>query len=206
MSSRFSVFDFLLDAKKLLPEITGFEEVNVLIYENLEEKFTTIIQSSDKLELATYPTSVGMTGKAIQTKESQVNNGQNDFFNSDIDNLIGKLVIKNNICAPLICRKGKLNGVIQFINKRNGLITPADLTKLKHLQNGISELIENLREKLTVIDIFESLKRTTLTMKSISENTDNETINEGSLIPLEMVIMKLDKIFEAYKEKNTTKN
>ena len=54
-----------------------------------------------------------------------------------------------------------------------------------------------------MIEIFESLNKTTQAMKSISEDTNNQKIDEGSLLPLEMVLMNLSKIFETYKEKSS---
>lgn len=77
-----------------------------------------------------YPTDLGCTGHAIQTKDFYFFNDNKapSFFSKDIDNCAQVARgVKSLLVIPILDETGRFYGVIQLVNKRHdGQITEND--------------------------------------------------------------------------------
>jgi hypothetical protein len=79
-----------------------------------------------------YPTNLGYTGHAIETKspilyippdpseeEKELKDKPEIEFEAEVDNIVSQTFIKSAIYAPVIDGDGKIQGAIQLVNKIN---------------------------------------------------------------------------------------
>lgn len=91
-----------------------------------------------------FPVTVGLAGLVARTGETQNIEDvyQHPLFNQSIDKQTGYRT-KTMLCQPIYNREQRIIGVVQVINKRNGLFTDRDISRLRALGRMLSLTLEN---------------------------------------------------------------
>lgn len=91
-----------------------------------------------------FPVSVGLAGLVARTGETLNIEDvyQHPLFNQSIDKQTGYRT-RTMLCMPIYNREQMVIGVVQVINKRNGLFTDRDIARLRALGRMLSLTLEN---------------------------------------------------------------
>ena len=93
-----------------------------------------------------FPNQSGVAGSVFTSgKPILINDAcADDRFNKEVDNKKGRPIkIKNILCAPIKTGNGKIIGVIQLLNKKDGLFNEDDLDLLEAITTQASTALQN---------------------------------------------------------------
>jgi len=119
-----------------------------LVDEERGELWTRVAQGTNDIRI---PLSTGIAGHVATTNRALVTSNAYDlpFFNRDVDRVEG-FVTRSVLCVPLRNRDGKVVGVLETLNKRDGIFDEEDSRFLEDLGSQAAVAIENalLHERL----------------------------------------------------------
>ncbi|MFZ2958372.1 MAG: GAF domain-containing protein [Candidatus Ozemobacteraceae bacterium] len=122
-----------------------------LIDHKTGELYSKVAQGVDFSEIR-FPMTVGLAGHVARTGETlNIEDAyQNPLFNQEIDKKTGYRT-QTMLCMPIINRESAIIGVVQVINKRQGLFNNRDTELLNSLVRMLSLTLENaiLYERVT---------------------------------------------------------
>ena len=109
------------------------------------ELWSKVAQEAEVSEIR-FPSSTGLAGYVASTGEVlNIEDAYNDpRFNPSIDQITGYRT-KSVLCAPVINREGKIIGITQAVNKKEGVFDEEDEDLLLALSSQIAVAIENAR-------------------------------------------------------------
>lgn len=134
------------------------------------ELYSTVAHGIDEIR---FPMDKGIAGYAVLSKEIQiVVDAYDDFrFNKEIDLKTGYLT-KSIVAVPLINNDDEVIGVLQALNKGEGIFTVSDAQTLLLLSSYTTSAIENANLYNT---IKKSQEKLILKLSSAAEFKDNDT-------------------------------
>jgi len=111
-------------------------------------------------EVIRIPSSAGLAGDCFQTgKTINLEDVYTDNrFNKDVDIYTGYRT-KSVLCVPLYSREGSRLGIIQLLNKKNGIFTEEDETFLQTFGNNAAVFIEMAQLQKARIDALEQWRK-----------------------------------------------
>ncbi|MBP7634631.1 GAF domain-containing protein, partial [Candidatus Ozemobacteraceae bacterium] len=114
-----------------------------LINWKTNELWSKVAQGIEFSEIR-FPVTVGLAGLVARTGETLNIEDvyQHPLFNQSIDKQTGYRT-KTMLCMPIYNREQLIIGVVQVINKRNGLFTDRDIARLRALGRMLSLTLEN---------------------------------------------------------------
>jgi putative nucleotidyltransferase with HDIG domain len=138
-------------------ELLQCEAGSLLFYDEKKEELyfdVALGEKGEKVKSIRLKLGQGIAGwVALHRKPVLINDVQNDpRFYSQADKKSG-FTTKNMVCVPLLS-KGKLLGVVQAINKKEGNFTPEDLEVLQALSHQIAVAVENAKLYQELKDTF----------------------------------------------------
>lgn len=121
-------------------QVCTAERATLFLSEDSEDDGDEVLKSYVATELGgelkeiSIPSNIGIAGYSYKTREALIVNDvkNSPYFNPKIDELT-HFKTKSILSVPLIDNKGKSLGVIQILNKSNGVFTEDDLKKVKLL-------------------------------------------------------------------------
>jgi len=147
------ILNSTLDLNQLLNVIldTSLSSVNgdrgtlYLIDEKKNELWSKVLDGSRNVTI-TLPVGKGIAGFVAQTGDTvNISDAQSDpRFNPEVDRRTG-YVTRTILCMPLRNKQGKILGVFQLLNKKDGKFTPSDEAFIESLSIHAAIAIENAR-------------------------------------------------------------
>ena len=119
-----------------LPKLFEYQASGIIFY-NVPNNYLYTIQTLGKyiyiynIEIIKYPTKMGITGLALDSKKiTHSNEGRDDrLFEAKIDNIGEVKYVKNIVVVPLLGAEQKIVGLLQLLNKKEGIIDYKDLVR-----------------------------------------------------------------------------
>ncbi len=114
-----------------------------LLDHETDELWSKVAQGAEVSEIR-FPSSTGLAGYVASTGEvlNIADAYRDSRFNPSIDQITGYRT-KSVICAPVINREGKIIGITQAVNKKEGVFDKEDEDLLLALSSQIAVAIEN---------------------------------------------------------------
>jgi adenylate cyclase len=143
-----------------------------LVDQETNELWSKVALEAEVSEIR-FPSSEGLAGYAATTGRVLIIEDayKDDRFNPNVDQLTG-FKTKSIICVPVINREGKIIGVTQAINKKQGVFDKEDADLLQAFSSQIAVALENAQ-----------LYELTLNMKNYLESVQESITN--SIITLD---------------------
>jgi len=148
------------------------------------------------------------TGTTINTEDTSTH----PHFNTEVDHLTGYRT-KNMLCMPMRNKKGEIIGVLQLLNKINGLFNTEDEIIIEALSLHASIALENARlhaatlenERLSVVGrmantIIHDLKSPINTIKGYTQILKSQSGNEEAVEIANNVISQADRLIKMVQE------
>ncbi|UCD32644.1 MAG: GAF domain-containing protein [Desulfobacterales bacterium] len=154
-------------------EILNAERSSLFLLDHeTDELWSKVAEGTESAEIR-FPCSEGLSGHAVSTGEvlNIADAYQDPRFNPAVDKETG-FRTKSVICSPVINREGKTIGVIQGINKKEGVFDDEDEDLLQALSSQTAVALENAQ-----------LYEMTLNMKNYLESVQESITN--SIITLD---------------------
>ncbi len=152
--------DMLLQISEIACEVMGADRCSIFLHDpNADELWSTVAMGMEG-RVIRIPSSVGFAGYCFQTGET-VNLEDayaDERFNKEVDLKTGYRT-RSVLCVPLYTRAGSVLGVIQLLNKREGVFTDEDETFLKTFGNNASVFIEMAQLQKARIDALEQSRK-----------------------------------------------
>jgi GAF domain-containing protein len=105
----------------------------------------TLETGEEKLFGMRLPPGAGVAGHVAQTQQVYItNDAENDPLHYKLSGEGTDFVTRNILCAPMVIKDGTI-GVIELINKQDGLFTEQEAQRLAAVANIIGVAIENAR-------------------------------------------------------------
>jgi serine phosphatase RsbU (regulator of sigma subunit) len=127
-----------------ISEILQTERSSLFLLDHeADELWSKVAQGAEVSEIR-FPTSTGLAGYVASTGEvlNIADAYKDPRFNPSIDQITGYRT-KSVICAPVINRDGKIIGITQAVNKKEGVFDKEDEDLLMALSSQIAVAIEN---------------------------------------------------------------
>jgi GAF domain-containing protein len=136
---------------------------------------TTLEGGTEKLRGIRIPPGVGIAGHVARTQQPYITNHvQTDPLHYDaVERQVG-MVVETNLSVPMVV-KGQTVGVIQLINKLDGLFTHEDAQKLHAVAGIIGVAIENAR-------LFEFVHQRRNRLEALLNQIVQHTVSHDALI------------------------
>ena len=184
-----------------VPSLLNVEKVGVFFVDpgdqSLIYTITDYETSSEGIpyitEIAKYPASLGLTGKAISTKKtiiydkdqeqdqgSKDSGNQSTFsgFVGELDNHAGAGFVKQAIYGPLVDGDGNVTGCIQLLNKiGKAQFDQMDLEEFNTVVGVIATTVKNANESFNILNLSMSLLRNISNIHKLFSN-DVEKLGE----------------------------
>jgi len=202
ISSKLNLNPLLHRVMSLSEEILDPEVTAVMLLDEEKRELYWEVSRGEKSEFfrekATLPVGVGIGGHVALLGESVLSNDvQNDpRWNSKYDQRSG-FCTRSMICVPLRF-KGKILGVIEVINKKDGEFTSRDLRILEILASQAAGAIANARIHKDLEDSCNELK----VLDKAKERIINHLAHELRT-PLAIVSGTLDRVYKKLQEGDT---
>jgi len=142
-------------ATKKIKEIIEVDRVTIFIYSQKTNRLWTYI--ADGVEKLIIPANKGIVGYVVKNKTiKKVNDTSKEpLFYKEVDEETGYHT-KNILTLPLINIEGKIIGVIQLLNKKNGKFTIKDINIAHLFSNYITPPLEVLLSEHNPLKIEKS--------------------------------------------------
>jgi serine phosphatase RsbU (regulator of sigma subunit)/CRP-like cAMP-binding protein len=144
LSQTLDLDDLINKIIKKVSEILNTERSSLFLLDNeTDELWSKVAEGAEASEIR-FPSSTGLAGHVASTGEVlNIEDAYGDpRFNPSIDQLTGYKT-KSVICAPVINREGKIIGITQAVNKKEGVFDKEDEDLLLALSSQIAVAIEN---------------------------------------------------------------
>ena len=152
--------DMLLQISEKACEVMEADRCSIFLHDpNTDELWSTVAMGM-KGRVIRIPSSIGFTGYCFQTGETvNLEDAYTDErFNREVDLKSGYRT-RSVLCMPLYTRTGSRLGVIQLLNKREGVFTKEDETFLGTFGNNASVFIEMAQLQQARIDALEQSRK-----------------------------------------------
>ena len=125
-------------------EILHTERSSLFLLDHEKDELWSRVAEGAEVSEIRFPSSTGLAGYVASTGEVlNIEDAYKDpRFNPSIDQITGYRT-KSVICAPVINRKGKIIGITQAVNKKEGVFDKEDEDLLLALSSQIAVAIEN---------------------------------------------------------------
>jgi len=152
--------DMLLQISEKACEVMEADRCSIFLHDpNTDELWSTVAMGM-KGRVIRIPSSIGFAGYCFQTGETvNLEDAYTDErFNREVDLKSGYRT-RSVLCMPLYTRTGSRLGVIQLLNKREGVFTKEDETFLGTFGNNASVFIEMAQLQQARIDALEQSRK-----------------------------------------------
>jgi len=152
----------LLQIAQKATEVMNADRCSLFLYDPKTDELWSTVALGMEGKVIRIPSGAGMAGYCFKTGETvNLENAYTDpHFNRDVDARTGYRT-RSLLCMPMYKRSGGILGVIQLLNKKNGLFTKEDETflmtfgthasvfiEMAQLQTSRFEALEHSREEL----------------------------------------------------------
>lgn len=185
-----------------LGKIHSFECAEILFYNEEKNQLYTQFENlmfggEENIHIISFPSSVGLSGEIINHPSIRIRDPNTlRIFNSEIDNIVSKKEIHSYLFAPVFNSLGKINAIIQLINKIDMNVTKEDISLFKVISKIYGLIVERVLEKDSLLNLVLELKiAVDVISKSIAEN--NASYKEGFYLPKLLSTLRIaDMIME----------
>ena len=152
--------EMLLKISQKASEVMEADRCSIFLHDpNTDELWSTVAMGMAG-QVIRIPSSIGFVGYCFQTGETvNLEDAYKDErFNREVDLKSGYRT-RSVLCMPLYTREGLRLGVIQLLNKREGVFTKEDETFLQTFGNNASVFIEMAQLQKARIDALEQSRK-----------------------------------------------
>ena len=152
--------DMLVQISQKACEVMEADRCSIFLHDpNTDELWSTVALGMGG-QVIRIPSSIGFVGYCFQTGETvNLEDAYTDErFNKEVDSKTGYRT-QSVLCMPLYSRTGSRLGVIQLLNKRDGVFTKEDETFLQTFGNNASVFIEMAQLQKARIDALEQSRK-----------------------------------------------
>jgi signal transduction histidine kinase len=152
--------EMLLQLSQKACEVMEADRCSIFLHDpNTDELWSTVALGMEG-EVIRIPSSVGLAGYCFQTREiiNLEDAYTDERFNKEVDSKTGYCT-RSVLCMTLYTRTGSRLGVIQLLNKRNGIFTSEDEALLQTFGNNASVFIEMAQLQKARIDGLEQSRK-----------------------------------------------
>ncbi|MGA2315607.1 MAG: GAF domain-containing protein [Thermodesulfobacteriota bacterium] len=152
--------EMLLQISQKACEVMEADRCSIFLHDpNTDELWSTIALGMAG-EVIRIPSGVGLAGHCFQTGETiNLEDAYNDKrFNKEVDSHTGYRT-RSVLCMPIYNRAGSRLGVIQLLNKKDGVFTNEDEVFLQTFGNNASVFIEMAQLQKARIDALEQSRK-----------------------------------------------
>jgi signal transduction histidine kinase len=152
--------DMLLQISRKACEVMEADRCSIFLHDpNTDELWSTIAMGMEG-QVIRIPSSIGFAGYCFQTGETvNLEDAYRDErFDKEVDSKTGYRT-RSVLCMPLYTRADSRLGVIQLLNKRDGVFTKEDETFLQTFGNNASVFIDIAQLQKARIDALEQSRK-----------------------------------------------
>jgi signal transduction histidine kinase len=152
--------DMLVQISQKACEVMEADRCSIFLHDpNTDELWSTVALGMEG-KVIRIPSSIGFAGYSFQTGETiNLEDAYGDErFNKEVDFKTGYRT-RSVLCMPLYNRSALRLGVIQLLNKRDGVFTKEDETFLQTFGNNASVFIEMAQLQKAKIDALEQSRK-----------------------------------------------
>ena len=152
--------DMLLQISQKACEVMEADRCSIFLYDpNTDELWSTIALGMAG-EVIRIPSGVGLAGHCFQTGETiNLEDAYTDKrFNKEVDSHTGYRT-RSVLCMPIYNRAGSRLGIIQLLNKKDGIFIAEDEVFLQTFGNNASVFIEMAQLQKARIDALEQSRK-----------------------------------------------
>lgn len=152
--------DMLLQISRKACEVMEADRCSIFLHDpNSDELWSTVAMGMEG-QVIRIPSSIGFAGYCFQTGETvNLEDAYRDErFDKEVDSKTGYRT-RSVLCMPLYTRAGSRLGVIQLLNKRDGVFTKEDETFLQTFGNNASVFIDIAQLQKARIDALEQSRK-----------------------------------------------
>ncbi len=152
--------DMLLQISQKACEVMEADRCSIFLHDPATDELWSTVAMGMEGKVIRIPSSIGFAGYCFQTGET-VNLEdayQDERFNREVDLETGYRTT-SVLCMPLYTRAGLRLGVIQLLNKREGVFTRDDETFLQAFRNNASVFIEMAQLQKARMDALEQSRK-----------------------------------------------
>jgi signal transduction histidine kinase len=152
--------DMLLQISQKACEVMEADRCSIFLYDpNTDELWSTIALGMSG-EVIRIPSGVGLAGHCFQTGETiNLEDAYTDKrFNKEVDSHTGYRT-RSVLCMPIYNRAGSRLGIIQLLNKKDGIFIAEDEVFLQTFGNNASVFIEMAQLQKARIDALEQSRK-----------------------------------------------
>ena len=167
--------EMLLQIAQKASEVMEADRCSVFLYDPKADELWSTVALGMGEEVIRIPSSIGIAGACFQTEKTinLENVYQDTRFNKEVDSYTGYHT-HSLLCMPLYTRVGSILGVIQLLNKKDGVFNEEDESFLKIFANHVSVFIEIAQLHQARIEALEqSQKELELLNKAKSKALDH---------------------------------
>jgi signal transduction histidine kinase len=152
--------EMLVQIARKACEVMGADRCSIFLYEaNTDELWSTVALGMGE-QVIRIPSGTGIAGYCFETRQTvNLEDAYTDpRFNREVDAHTGYRT-RSLLCIPIYNRDGKTLGVIQLLNKKDGLFTKEDEIFLETFGNHASVFIEMAQLQKARIDALEQSRK-----------------------------------------------
>jgi signal transduction histidine kinase len=152
--------DMLLQISQKACEVMEADRCSIFLYDPHTDELWSTIALGMKGQVIRIPSSIGFVGYCFQTGETvNLEDAYTDErFNKEVDSKTGYHT-QSVLCMPVYSRAGSRLGVIQLLNKKDGIFISEDETFLQTFGNNASVFIEMAQLQKARIDALEQSRK-----------------------------------------------
>jgi signal transduction histidine kinase len=152
--------EMLLQISQKACEVMEADRCSIFLLDPLTDELWSTVAMGMAGEVIRIPSSTGLAGSSFQTGRTiNLEDAYTDKrFNKEVDTHTGYRT-KSVLCMPLFTREGLKLGVIQLLNKKDGVFTTEDETFLQTFGNHASVFIEIAQLQKARIDALEQSRK-----------------------------------------------
>jgi signal transduction histidine kinase len=152
--------DMLLKISQKACEVMEADRCSIFLYDPDTDELWSTVAMGMAGQVIRIPSSIGFTGYCFQTGETvNLEDAYTDErFNEEVDLKTGYRT-RSVLCMPLYTRSGLRLGVIELLNKGEGVFTKEDETFLQTFGNNASVFIEMAQLQKARIDALEQSRK-----------------------------------------------
>jgi len=152
--------EMLLKISQKACEVMEADRCTLFLHDPKTDELWSTVALGMAGEVIRIPSSAGLAGDCFQTgKTINLEDVYTDNrFNKDVDIYTGYRT-KSVLCVPLYSREGSRLGIIQLLNKKNGIFTEEDETFLQTFGNNAAVFIEMAQLQKARIDALEQWRK-----------------------------------------------
>ncbi len=152
--------DMLLEISQKACEVMEADRCSIFLHDSATDELWSTVAMGMQGKVIRIPSSIGFVGYCFQTGEAvNLEDAYTDErFNREVDSKTGYRTT-SVLCMPLYTRAGSRLGVIQLLNKKEGVFTKDDETFLQTFGNNASVFIEMAQLQKARIEALEQSRK-----------------------------------------------